>query len=92
MVIHSRELHRTANGAANDAEDWWRIVFDEERESVFVEHEWAHLDLRQPLAKVNNGSEHYTLEDFLIRTHAGSPGAQAAKQQLVEAVRLMFRP
>ncbi|MGF7213799.1 hypothetical protein GGE65_008449 [Skermanella aerolata] len=47
MAKITRELHRTAKGPVANYEDWWRLVFDTETENLYVEHEWAHLDVRK---------------------------------------------
>ena len=46
MVRMTREFHRSARGPGLTGEDWWTLVLDTEFGWLFVEHEWAHRDMR----------------------------------------------
>ncbi|GJE02029.1 hypothetical protein [Methylobacterium isbiliense] len=92
MATLKRELHRIAKGPVNNIEDWWRLVFEEENRALYVEHEWAHLDVRDPGAEADNGTAAITLDDFLAKTHADDAGARQAKEQLIGVLRSLFEP
>ncbi len=47
MALLKRELFRSARGTVMNDEDWWRLAFDTENKRLYVEHEWAHLDVRR---------------------------------------------
>jgi hypothetical protein len=75
MARHATELHRTAKGPVMNHEDWWRLVIDTESGRLYVEHEWAHTDVRKT-GGWNNGKIEISVEDFL------KDGEQTAKWRL----------
>ncbi|WP_157505663.1 hypothetical protein [Geminicoccus roseus] len=44
-------------------EDWWRLVFDSDVGHLYVEHEWAHVDVRRRTPP-NAGKQNIELADF----------------------------
>jgi hypothetical protein len=45
-------------------EDWWRLVFDTDAKRLYVEHEWAHLDVRRG-GPADNGTAEIEIPAFL---------------------------
>jgi hypothetical protein len=52
---------RSARGPVMNDEDWWRLAFDTENKRLYVEHEWAHLDVRGRGA-ANSGTEQIEIQ------------------------------
>lgn len=91
MTRHIKELNHTPAGADGADPERWQLVFNERAQDLHVRHEWAHgLEGRRHGSRMGDGFKNYTIEDFMVRTHADSPGAKAAKQHLIETIRRMF--
>jgi hypothetical protein len=84
MAILKREIDRRATGPVMNDEDWWRLVFDTETKRLYVEHEWAHMDVRQG-GPANNGSEEIEITAFLKEDNQ-----RRAHQELSRLISTLF--
>src|SRR3954453_4960794 len=48
MALLKRELHRASRSPVLNDEDQWHLVFDTDSKRLYVEHRWAHVDVRGP--------------------------------------------
>jgi hypothetical protein len=65
-------------------EDWWRLVFDTETKRLYVEHEWAHADVRWR-GQTNAGTEQIEISDYLSAPDDG-PG----QRELIRLLQSLF--
>ena len=84
MVRMTREFHRSARGPGLTGEDWWTLVLDTEFGWLFVEHEWAHRDMRGG-GRADRGVRRMEIAEAL----AGGVPPQA-RDTLMELVRGVF--
>jgi hypothetical protein len=70
MAVLKRELNKSARGPVANDEDWWRLVYDTENKRLYVEHEWAHLDVRRRGA-ANSGTEQIEIAAYLAGPGVG---------------------
>jgi len=64
MALLKRELHRSVKGPVQNDEDWWHLVFDTDAKRLYVEHRWAHVDVRGA-GEANSGTEQFDIADYL---------------------------
>lgn len=84
MALLKRELHRTARGPVMNDEDWWRLVFDTDTKRLYVEHEWAHMDVRKG-GQAENGVAEIEIASFLSEASQGR-----AQQELLRLLTRLF--
>jgi hypothetical protein len=87
MPLLNRELHKTVRGPMGCNEDWWRLVFDTEGKRLYVEHEWAYLDVRVRGARPDDGTTEMDIAEFLGRS--GQELKRGEDQAQKELVRLL---
>ena len=85
MTLLKRELFRSARGPVMNDEDWWRLAFDTENKRLYVEHEWAHLDVRSRGA-ANSGTEQIEIAAYLA-----GPGVGPGQRELERLIETLFQ-
>ena len=84
MPLMKRELSKRARGPVLNDEDWWRLVFDTDTKRLYVEHEWAHLDVRKGGA-ADGGVAEFDVAEFL-----NASGQGAAHGELLRLIASLF--
>jgi hypothetical protein len=84
MPLLKREFHRRAKGPVMNDEDWWRLVFDTDAKRLYVEHEWAHTDVRKG-SSADSGTAEFEISAFL-----NEPSHGAAQRQLLRLLTNLF--
>jgi len=89
MPIFKRELAFQSDRPEPGMGDWWHLVLDTDKPSLYVEHVWRYMS-RQLGGEAEAGTQRFGVNDFL--THAqGLPGGQSAQPTLIDALSDMFR-
>src|SRR3954449_6378337 len=64
MALLKRELHRASRSPVLNDEDQWHLVFDTDSKRLYVEHRWAHVDVRGPDV-AESGTAQLDLAEYL---------------------------
>jgi hypothetical protein len=83
MPMLKKEFYRTATGPVANDEDWWRLVFDTDARRLYVEHEWAYVDVRKG-GRGDDGKVEIEINEFLNK--ADWP----AQRELLKLIRGLF--
>lgn len=79
MSILSEELASRTRGPMAENEDWWRLCYDTDAGTFFVEHEWSHTSISA--LQTNSGTMRHDADSW---TDQGAEKIEGAKRRLLE--------
>ena len=84
MALLKRELHRASRGPILTDEDTWHLVFDTDSKRLYVEHRWAHVDVRGPDV-AESGAAQLDIAEYL-----NQGGQTAGHRELWRLLKALF--
>ena len=84
MALLKRELHRASRGPILTDEDTWHLVFDTDSKRLYVEHRWAHVDVRGPEV-AESGAAQLDIAEYL-----NQGGQTAGHRELWRLLKALF--
>ena len=85
MALLKRELHRASRGPILNDEDQWDLVFDTGSKRLYIEHRWAHVDVRGPDV-AESGTAELDLAEYL-----NQGGQTAGHRELWRLLKALFK-
>jgi hypothetical protein len=81
MTIYKHELQRRSNGLLIQNKAWWRLCYDDELDSFFIEHEWGCVEPHDPDTAFDGGKSYHEVDGW---SGPGKAKIGQAKQLLRE--------
>jgi len=85
MALLKRELHRASRSPVLNDEDQWHLVFDTDSKRLYVEHRWAHVDVRGPDV-AESGTAQLDIAEYL-----NQGGQTAGHRELWRSLKALFK-
>jgi hypothetical protein len=85
MALLKRELHKASRSPVLNDEDQWHLVFDTDSKRLYVEHQWAHVDVRGPTV-ADSGTAQLDIAEYL-----NQGGQTAGHRELWRLLKALFQ-